>query len=51
VVGGVCAPATVQEAAMVAAEEVDDWWGGWQVVKFVLVKKEFLRSLATRHIP
>ncbi len=24
-VGGVSAPATVEEAAMVAAEEVDDW--------------------------
>ncbi len=32
VVGGVTAPARVQDAATAAAEEVEDWQGGWLVV-------------------
>jgi hypothetical protein len=32
VVEGVSSPETVQEAATAAAEEVEDWRGGWQVV-------------------
>ncbi len=64
-VGGVSATAMVEEAAMVAAEEVGNGQGGWQLCTVIHVKPFFflpspppplifkatVQSLATRHIP
>jgi hypothetical protein len=36
-VGGVSAPATVEEAVTAAAEEVDNWWGGWRLCSVVVI--------------